>query len=39
MAERTTLDLMLWRRFNGEVQALLEDTLRRNPSVAPFATF
>ena len=32
--ERTTLDLLLWRRFRREVPGLVEDTLRRNPEVA-----
>ena len=32
--ERTTLDLLLWRRFRREVPGLVEDTLRRNPGVA-----
>ena len=32
--ERTTLDLLLWRRFRREVPGLVEDTLRRNPGLA-----
>ena len=32
--ERTTLDLLLWRRFRREVPGLVEDTLRRNSGVA-----
>jgi phage tail protein X len=33
-AERTTLDLLLWRNFRREVPGLVEDTLRRNPGLA-----
>ncbi len=33
-AERTTLDLLLWRRFRREVPGLVEETLRRNPGLA-----
>ena len=33
-AERTTLDLLLWRKFRREVPGLVEDTLRRNPGLA-----
>jgi phage tail protein X len=32
--ERTTLDLLLWRRFRREFPGLVEDTLRRNPGLA-----
>ena len=32
--ERTTLDLLLWRRFRREVPGFVEDTLRRNPGLA-----
>lgn len=34
VAEYTTLDLLLWRRFRREVPGLVEDTLRRNPGLA-----
>ena len=34
ITERTTLDLLLWRRFRREVPGLVEDTLRRNPGLA-----
>lgn len=34
VAEMTTLDLLLWRRFRREVEGLVEDTLRRNPGLA-----
>ena len=37
--ERTTLDLLLWRRFRREVPGLVEDTLRRNPGVARLGVF
>jgi len=33
-AERTTLDLLLWRNFRREVPGLVADTLRRNPGLA-----
>jgi phage tail protein X len=33
-AERTTLDLLLWRKFRREVPGLVEDTLRNNPGLA-----
>lgn len=33
-SERTTLDLLLWRRFKREVPGLVEDTLSRNPGLA-----
>jgi phage tail protein X len=32
--ERTTLDLLLWRKFRREVPGLVEDTLRNNPGLA-----
>ena len=34
VAEQTTLDLLLWRRFRREIPSLVEDTLRRNPGLA-----
>jgi len=34
VAERTTLDLLLWRRYKRDVQGLVEDTLARNPGLA-----
>ena len=37
--ERTTLDLLLWRRFRREVPGLVEDTLRRNPGLARLGAF
>ena len=39
VAERTTLDLLLWRRFRREVPGLVEETLRRNPGVARLGAF
>lgn len=38
-AERTPLDLLLWRRFKREVPGLVEDTLRRNPGLAVAGVF
>ena len=38
ITERTTLDLLLWRRFRREVPGLVEDTLRRNPGLARLGT-
>lgn len=34
VSERTTLDLLLWRRYRREVKGLVEDTLTRNPGLA-----
>lgn len=34
LAERTTLDLLLWRRFKREVTGLVEETLGLNPGLA-----
>lgn len=39
VAEYTTLDLLLWRRFQREVPGLVEDTLRRNPGLARIGVF
>jgi phage tail protein X len=39
VAEQTTLDLLLWRRFHREVPGLVEDTLRRNPGLAKICMF
>lgn len=39
MAEYTTIDLLLWRRFHREVPGLVEDTLRRNPGLARIGVF
>ena len=39
VAEQTTLDLLLWRRFRREVPGLVEDTLRRNPGLAKIGEF
>jgi phage tail protein X len=39
IAEYTTLDLLLWRRFHREVPGLVEDTLRRNPGLAAMGAF
>jgi phage tail protein X len=38
ITERTTQDLLLWRRFRREVPGLVEDTLRRNPGLARLGT-
>lgn len=39
IAEQTTLDLLLWRRFKREVIGLVEDTLSRNPGLATLGLF
>jgi phage tail protein X len=39
IAEQTTLDLLLWRRYRREVPGLIEDTLRRNPGLAKIGLF
>ena len=39
VAEQTTLDLLLWRRFRREVPDLVEDTLRHNPGLARIGVF
>lgn len=39
VAEMTTLDLLLWRRFRREVEGLVEDTLRRNPGLARLGVY
>ena len=39
VAEHTTLDLLLWRRFRREVPGLVEETLRRNPGLAATGVF
>jgi phage tail protein X len=39
VAEHTTLDLLLWRRFRREVPGLVEDTLQRNPDLAKIGVF
>jgi len=39
VAEQTTLDLLLWRRFRREVPGLIEDTLRRNPGLAKIGIY
>jgi phage tail protein X len=39
VAECTTLDLLLWRRFRCEVPGFVEDTLRRNPGLAKIGVF
>ena len=38
-AERTTLDLLLWRRVRREAPGLVEETLRRNPGLARLGAF
>lgn len=38
-AERTTLDLLLWRRYRRDLGGLLEDTLARNPGLASAGAF
>jgi phage tail protein X len=38
-AERTPLDLLLWRHYRREVPRLVEDTLARNPGLAEFGVF
>ena len=39
VAEQTTLDLLLWRRFRREVSGLVEETLGRNPGLAAMGVF
>jgi len=39
VAEQTSLDLLLWRRFRREVPGLVEDTIRRNPGLAAIGVF
>lgn len=39
IAEMTTLDLLLWRRFRRDVQGLVEGTLRRNPGIARLGVY
>jgi phage tail protein X len=38
-AERTPLDLLLWRRYKREVPGLVEQTLQRNPGLARLGAF
>jgi phage tail protein X len=39
VAEQTTLDLLLCRRYRREVPGLVEDTLWRNPGLARIGVF
>jgi len=39
IAEQTTLDLLLWRRYKRDVQGLVEDTLSRNPGLARLGVY
>jgi phage tail protein X len=38
-AERTPLDLLLWRHYRRDVPGLVEDTLARNPGLAENGVF